>query len=455
MSIDVKNSVVRLLAVGLILGAVFLAFGALPPKNTIILTSEGFSPRTLTIRAGETVTFTSERGKYFWPASDFHPTHTLFPAFDSKKPVAPSDSWSFTFEKPGTYPFHDHLAAYFFGIIKVEDAHGNVPDDCQALGGKMLCWQNRIFLALAENGVSGAYDTLADLYQSDSEFSVQCHALAHNTGLASYQFYLKDPSFIYSPKAVACAGGFYHGFMEGYLGATGDVKGAAAVCDKIGETLGTSSSDARLQCYHGIGHGSVETTIASTGSFGSEDAFVKDALALCEQASGGKNERYRCYSGVFNAVSNFYINNEYGLSFKKNDPLALCAKQNTVYKEPCYGNMNGAILFKGGMDLTKSAQFIFAMPETAYRASALEYLAMNDALYHEHDASFGEKIGECHAFPDAYRVPCVRGFMRGLIEGGDPGHETAQAEAFCKEPSLTSAERGACSVVLGALKTQN
>jgi len=80
----------------------FLALLMLAPApRTISLTDEGFYPRALTIRAGESVTFRNERSKYFWPASDFHPTHALFPAFDSAKPLAPGASWSFTFDAPG------------------------------------------------------------------------------------------------------------------------------------------------------------------------------------------------------------------------------------------------------------------------------------------------------------------------------------------------------------------
>lgn len=425
--------------------ALLVAVCALPGKNTVVFTKNGISPDVLTIHAGETVTFKTERGKYFWPASDFHPTHTLFPAFDAKRAIAPSDSWSFTFDEPGTYPFHDHLAAYYFGVIRVEDANGNVPDDCAAHGGKLLCWQNRIFLALAKGGVAAAYDTFAELYRSDPDFVLSCHALAHNTGLAAYQFYLKDPSFIYSPNAIACGGGFYHGFMEGYLGATGDVKGAAAVCDKVGDALRDTSPDARLQCYHGIGHGAVETTIASSGSFGSENAFVKEALAVCEKASAGADERYRCYSGVFNAVSNFYIDKEYGLSYVTDDPLALCARQGDVYKDACYGNMNGAVLFKGGMSLSKSAQYIFAMKDAAYRQSAFAYLVSNYALYHETDASFAPVVAECHAIPNAYRVTCVRGFASGLVEFGDPSKRKASAESFCAEKTLAEDERSACA----------
>ena len=38
--------------------------------DTVVLTDDGFSPKELTINIGDTVTFKSERGKFFWPASN-------------------------------------------------------------------------------------------------------------------------------------------------------------------------------------------------------------------------------------------------------------------------------------------------------------------------------------------------------------------------------------------------
>jgi plastocyanin len=329
-------------ACAVLLSALFLMT---QQPRTIVLKDDGFHPRVLKVRQGEKVTFKSERNKYYWPASDFHPTHTIFPAFDSKEPVRPDATWSFTFEKPGVYKYHDHLAAYYFGIIRVTDKAGNVPENCLEQGGEFECWQNEIFLTLAEQGVDAAYDTVSKLFNSTPGFAESCHGITHNIGLASYQFFRSDPNFIYSPKAVVCAAGFYHGFMEGYLGSSGDIKDSARLCDEIGKRLGEESPDARLQCYHGVGHGAVETTIADSGSFGTRDEFVAKAIELCEKATEGELERYRCVSGIYNGIANFYINGAYGLSAKSENPLLMCATQKDVYKEACYGNMNSVVLW--------------------------------------------------------------------------------------------------------------
>ena len=44
--------------------------------------------------------FENESGDDFWPASNVHPTHLLYPGFDAKKPILDGGSYSFTFTKP-------------------------------------------------------------------------------------------------------------------------------------------------------------------------------------------------------------------------------------------------------------------------------------------------------------------------------------------------------------------
>jgi plastocyanin len=87
---------------------------------TIIYTETGFSPADLTIKAGETIVFKNNSARAFWPASNDHPSHTIYPEFDPKKTVAAGASWSFTFTKIGNWKYHDHRAANLGGTITVQ-----------------------------------------------------------------------------------------------------------------------------------------------------------------------------------------------------------------------------------------------------------------------------------------------------------------------------------------------
>lgn len=92
-----------------------------PAAVTIDLGQYGFSPKEVTIKKGDVIKFTGSRGDYFWPASDLHPTHLLYPEFDPKEPLEASASWSFQFNKVGEWRFHDHLNPLYTGTVTVKE----------------------------------------------------------------------------------------------------------------------------------------------------------------------------------------------------------------------------------------------------------------------------------------------------------------------------------------------
>lgn len=91
------------------------------PAATITRTDNGFQPDTITIKKGDTVLFNSTAKNFYWPASDIHPTHGIYPEFDPKRPIAPDETWSFKFDRVGTWRFHDHLQANITGAITVTE----------------------------------------------------------------------------------------------------------------------------------------------------------------------------------------------------------------------------------------------------------------------------------------------------------------------------------------------
>ena len=89
--------------------------------DTIIKYVDGkYTPKSVTISVGQTVTWVNEDEDYFWPASNIHPTHEIYPEFDPKKPLAPSTNWSFTFTKKGVWRFHDHWNPRATGVVIVD-----------------------------------------------------------------------------------------------------------------------------------------------------------------------------------------------------------------------------------------------------------------------------------------------------------------------------------------------
>ena len=100
--------------------------------DNVEITAEGFSPETLTISVGDTVTWMNNDKRQHWPASADHPTHAVYPGssitkcssapdeiFDSCRPIKTGDSWSFTFTEAGEWSYHDHLRPKMLGTIVV------------------------------------------------------------------------------------------------------------------------------------------------------------------------------------------------------------------------------------------------------------------------------------------------------------------------------------------------
>lgn len=75
---------------------------------TVSMTDTGFSPATITVPAGTTVTFVNNGQAAHRPASNPHPTHTDLPGFDATRALQTGESYSFTFTKVGTWGYHDH-----------------------------------------------------------------------------------------------------------------------------------------------------------------------------------------------------------------------------------------------------------------------------------------------------------------------------------------------------------
>ena len=87
----------------------------------IVLTPTGYEPKEVRVKKGTTVLFTTTIGHAHWPSSDLHPSHMIYAEFDPKRPLKSDEAWSFGFDKVGTWGFHDHIRAYFTGVIYVEE----------------------------------------------------------------------------------------------------------------------------------------------------------------------------------------------------------------------------------------------------------------------------------------------------------------------------------------------
>ncbi len=103
-----------------------------PAAASVAYGPNGFAPAEITIKKGDTVTWTNQSTDAMWVASAKHPAHTVYAgttlaqhcgdatdvSFDQCKN---GSSYSFTFDKAGTWAYHNHSNAGMFGkVIVVE-----------------------------------------------------------------------------------------------------------------------------------------------------------------------------------------------------------------------------------------------------------------------------------------------------------------------------------------------
>ena len=102
-----------------------------PMTATVSYDGTSFSPSSVLIAKGGTVVFTGPAN--MWVASAPHPAHTGYDGTSRSEHCAAGykgaksfdqclsgTSYSFTFDKTGTWPYHDHMNASAFGKIIVE-----------------------------------------------------------------------------------------------------------------------------------------------------------------------------------------------------------------------------------------------------------------------------------------------------------------------------------------------
>lgn len=102
-----------------------------PMSANVTYDGNAFSPSTVTVMRGGTVTFTDATGQ-MWIASDPHPTHDGYDGttrdqhcaagYSGSAPFdqcAGGSSFSFTFDKAGSWGYHDHFNHGALGTVVV------------------------------------------------------------------------------------------------------------------------------------------------------------------------------------------------------------------------------------------------------------------------------------------------------------------------------------------------
>ncbi|MDP3696566.1 MAG: cupredoxin domain-containing protein [Candidatus Taylorbacteria bacterium] len=445
----------------IIIFALFSAVNSLahnPEGFSIIhMTETGFEPLETEVKEGDIVIFENMSKNNHWPASNIHPTHGIYPEFDSKKPVPPDTSWEFKFIKAGKWKYHDHLNPKITGTVIVNITERSVePSDQQpeALIKKLFNlisslvdrFKNYLFKnsgqsvainldGLNINEIANNPEKLAQylkmegikkamtklIEESGGGSTFDCHQQAHNIGRVGYNTTGEEA---FRECTASCHSGCYHGAMESFLNkieATDIAHNVKRICQTFETNFGI------FECLHGVGHGVLAYT----------NYDLPEAIKECEKL-GDSFSTSSCYGGLF--MENILTGQGLGASkndhetswLKEDDPYFPCNAigddRELLYQ--CYQMQTSWMLTIANYDFKRVAGYCLKAPVDMVSVCMKSY--GRDAA--GHTLRNPEKIIElCNNPPDKnnYRNDCLIGAVNVIVDFW--GHELKdQASELCR-----------------------
>lgn len=415
--------------------------------NTVKLTKSGFVPQELRIKKGETVTFVTDQ-EAFWPASNPHPIHTGYSKFDPRKIIKKGETWSFTFEKPGVWRFHDHLRPFLTGKVVVLDEDGNiVQQDCKG-EGKVHCWEEALASSLEEKGTKEAFALFTKFYKEDPEFAqTGCHWFSHKIGETAYAEYLTHQDFEkvdFPPETAYCGYGFYHGFFEHLLRDYPDLEMGKNLCETLTRRLSNVIPRIRLNCYHAMGHGFVKEP-ADVTIWGYPQEMIKPAIEVCDAFSEQDLKR-ECLQGAFNVITDWIWTEQFGLKPNDDDPMELCRIQEEREHElACYYELAMRLNPYTNEDVVEIYDRFVSEIGDDYIASLIITSVMAGKMQREVvKEDHTHLVLECRRLPKRVYQACLIGLTGGFVAHGEPGREYEKALNLCSAEVLTEEEKSIC-----------
>ena len=409
-----------------------------PSTEFILVNETGFSPKEIEIAVNSTVVFKNTGTYEHWPASNIHPSHSIYPEFDPKKPLQPGEEWSFVFKRSGAWKFHDHYYPQLTGTVTVSanDKKNNAEtkqedEDFENLpsvekNSSKILSDNLVLKAYVKQ--YGVAEAMAGIIQlSNYGSTVDCHQQAHEIGRVGYKL---SGSRAFEQCDAACHSGCYHGAMEGFLNEKG-TENLSENIDKICAIFDTSFG--AFECLHGVGHGVLAYLDYDMPGTITECAKLKDHFSHTS-----------CYGGMF--MENILTGLGYGANkedhvtswLNNTDPYFPCNAIGQDYdiQFQCYQMQTSWMLKITNYDFSKVADYCLEAPED-YKAVCFKSLGRDASGQTLRNPDAIVKI--CSAMPSNsdYIDQCYKGAVGVIIDFWGPNLK-GQAAELCKKISGTT-----------------
>lgn len=395
-----------------------------------------FLPPRIELEIGAEIYFSNSADVPVWPASNIHPTHQIYPAFDPQQPIPPGGQWRFSPDQVGAWRFHNHLASDEGGMIVVlgdstrtvwtEDVDpssavfaplpATTAVQAQALfddDGMLTEWVQR-------HGPAPVVHTLSTFGDS---LGINCHERAHELGRIAYGLF---GAGAFSLSGHECQSGSFHGATEALFrerGTANLVEDVSKICARAPNAF------FRHNCIHGVGHGLMAWTSYA----------LPEALALCDELDGsGPLDAASCFSGVFmeNVVGGLSGDMGHFTKYLSDDPHYPCNALEQRYVKPCYGYQTTRMIRLFGGDFAKLSDACDAAP--AFVHGHCFYSMGRDVGSTLSPDHFESNLACSHTKIEKNRVQCLLGVAQNALwEASGAPVASDFCKSLLKEPGKT------------------
>ena len=349
------------------------------------------------------------------------------------------------------------LSLLFFNAQAFNYAHAL--GDCESVLEEIEqidCIQEKIEEEMQRNGVGAAMNLFTHAYNTFPSFvAIGCHTQAHRVGDYLYYSYFRGNKDIddldFPQSTTACGYGMFHGFLEHLIQDNPDPQFVTNVCTNLVDRLGHRMNDIQVICYHGSGHG---FTLAHAekmpkSEWGNAEAFTLEPSSKCDELSKARpSDIEECKEGVYNVLVNWMKLQEYGFTYNKEDPFAICNRPAiaATAKEACYYEMAQKLDGLTDRDARKLADIVNRIDDRYLRLLSFRVgiagIIQNVIL---DENGYQDVLSSCMELSIDFHEPCVRSVVNGLYEHGSPGKEYEKALLACEEePVIENNLRSQC-----------
>ncbi len=299
------------------------------------------------------------------------------------------------------------------------------------------------------HGLAPAFDTFTELYREDKSFSKVCHITTHAIGAEAYRLYVRGALDIPRGRIAYCGYGFYHGFIIELLSDTRDIPQARAFCEYLASSTSRYGVSTLASCLHGFGHG-ISDYLPAEELKKDADKSIESQLGTCRTIGKNTDEYEMCAGGVYNALG------EAMMALKKNVPTAkiadlahpyvLCERQpDQSFRNGCFRNFNSVLAFNTRDNVIAAIPELVSIRNTKEAQLAmLNFTDYEARLLGGKDELLPLRAAECYTAPRYLQVPCIQGYVDGIIEFATPEREYESALAFCESTEIRDSDKEAC-----------